>query len=249
MLKTLSYSPDIQILPCFSNPDYVSVITPNNEDDSLILMGLSLMLLRLSKSPLPEGCYRISSLTDSFYNGINQTGGDVDRLYRLDLISSLSTIPINLILKTVSPLVGGDGSSVYRLISDFLHLPIIDGHGNDSTNHIRRKDCMQHAGEITRVLFHIVLAEVFDREFSIRFPKVAFTRLLSEVFIPTRYYEEVLNEDAVYALLEDLGLEGDVESIEPGEGSFLSIYNYTISLSNERKVQARRQGGGVMGAQ
>lgn len=108
---------------------------------------------------------------------------------------------------------------------------------------------MQHAGEITRVLFHIVLAEVFDREFSIRFPKVAFTRLLSEVFIPTRYYEEVLNEDAVYALLEDLGLEGDVESIEPGEGSFVSIYNYTISLSNERKVQARRQGGGVMGAQ
>lgn len=156
--ETLPDCPDIMLETC-SDKEILCVVMPDQED-GLVLMGLSLMLLRLSHGRLPKDGYRFENLDSSFYYSLQQMG-KVDRLYRLDLKASLSLIPISLILDKVKPFVG-DGS-VYKLILSLLFLPIIDDDGKN------RSDIsfggIPPVGEITRVLFNIVLMDIFDREF------------------------------------------------------------------------------------
>ena len=94
----------------------------------------------------------------------------------------------------MKPLVS-DGD-VYKLISSLLCLPIIDDHGNH-----RSDSCISGippVGEITRVLFNIVLMDIFDREFAIRFPgrasRIASSRF-SVMFISTSRYDEGFFDD------------------------------------------------------
>lgn len=76
-------------------------------------------------------------------------------------------IPISLILDKVKLFVGDGNFYLYRLISDFLNIPIYDDFGN------RRFDVsLPPIGELTRVIFNIVLIDVFDREFTKRFPGI-----------------------------------------------------------------------------
>ena len=100
---TLPDCPDIMLVPG-SDPDILYVVMPDKED-VLVLMGLSLMLFRLSHGCLPKDGYRIDNLVDSFYYSLQQMG-KVDRLYRLYLMDSLKIIPISLILDKVKPFVG-----------------------------------------------------------------------------------------------------------------------------------------------
>lgn len=224
---TLPDCPDIMLRPS-SDPSFFIVVMPNKED-VLVLMGLSLMLYRLSHGSLPKDGYRLSNQVDQIYYSLQQMG-KVDRLYRLDLMDSLRIIPINLILEKVKPFVG-DGSVCYNLISSFLYLPIID----DDGNHISF-DGMPSVGEITRVLFNIVLMDVFDREFAKRFPGIAFSRFISDVYISTRGNDSVIFDDkAGYALLEELSLAGNIESIGPGDDP-LSCYSKIVYLDNDSKV-------------
>jgi hypothetical protein len=222
--------PDIMLATC-SNQEIICVVMPDQED-GLVLMGLSLMLLRLSHGRLPKDGYRFDNLVSSFYYSLQQMG-KVDRLYRLDLRASLSLIPISLILDKVKPFVG-DGS-VYKLISSFLFLPIIDDDGKN------RSDIsfggMPPVGEITRVLFNIVLMDIFDREFPKKFPGIAFSRFLNEVYIPTRGNDEVIfDEKAGYALLEELSLAGKIVSIGPGDDPLLCYYRKIVFLDSDSKV-------------
>ena len=77
---------------------------------------------------------------------------------------------------------------------------------------------MPPVGEISRVLFNIVLMNIFDREFSKRFPGIAFSRFINEVFISTNGNDKVIfNEKVGYALLEELSLVGKIVSIGPGD--------------------------------
>lgn len=228
---TLPDCPDIMLRPG-SDPDMIYVVMPN-KDDVLVLMGLSLMLFRLSYGRLPKDGYRLENLVDSFYYSLQQMG-KVDRLYKLDLMASLSIIPISLILDKVKPFVG-DGS-VYKLISSFLYLPIIDDDGN------HRSDIslggLPPAGEITRVLFNIVLMDIFDREFPKRFPGIAFSRFNNEVYISTRGNDDVIFDDkAGYALLEELGLAGKIVSIGPGDDPLPCYYGNIVFLDSHSKVQ------------
>lgn len=171
--KTLPDCPDITFGPCSSDPGMICVVLPDKED-ALVLMGLAQTLLRLSHGRLPKDGYRLSDGVSSFYHSLQQMG-KVDRLYRLDLTASLRIIPISLLLDKVRHLVGE--GAVSNLISDFLDLPIID----DDENH-RRIGGIPPVGEITRVLFNIALTDIFDREFAKRFPGIAFSRFLHEVY-------------------------------------------------------------------
>jgi hypothetical protein len=229
---TLLDRPDI-MLGTGSDPDMIYAVLPD-QNDVLVLMGLSLMLLRLSHGRMPKDGYRMEDLDDSFYYSLQQMG-KVDRLYRLDLTASLRMIPISLILDKVKPFVG-DGS-VYKRISSFLNLPIIDDDGN------HRSDIslggMPPVGEITRVLFNIVLMDIFDREFPKRFPGVAFCRFSNEVFISTRGNDEVIFDDkAGYALLEELGLAGIIQSIGPGDAPLLCYSKKMILLDYDSRVHS-----------
>jgi hypothetical protein len=227
-------TPDIGFIPFPDDPTRISVVIPEKED-VLVYMALSLMLFRLSHGRLPELGYRLENLTDSFYNSIKQMG-KVDRVYRIDLSPSLSMIPRSLILDKVKPLVG-DGS-VYNLISSFLCLPIIDDIGNNRSD--IRDGCVPPVGEITRVLFNIVLMDIFDREFTKRIPGITFYRHIYEVFISTRGNEEgIFNDKVGHVLLEELGMDGKIESIGPGDPPLSSCYRKQIYLNNESKVCLR----------
>lgn len=227
---TLPDCPDI-MLGTFSDPDIIYVVMPDKED-VLVLMGLSLMLFRLSHGRLPKDGYRFENEDDSFYYSLQQMG-KVDRLYKLDLMASLRIIPISLILDKVKPFVG-DGS-VYKLISSLLFLPIID----DDGNHREDISCggIPPVGEKTRVLFNIVLMDIFDREFKKRFPGIAFVRLLNEVFISTRKNDEVLFDDkAAYQLLQELSLDGKILSIAPGDDPIPCYYKKIIYIDYDCQV-------------
>lgn len=227
---TLPDCPDI-MLGTGSDPDMIYVVMPDKED-VLVLMALSLMLFRLSHGRLPKEGYRLENQLDSFYDSLQQMG-KVDRLYRLDLKASLSIIPISLILDKVKPFVG-DGS-VYQLISSFLFLPIID----DDGNHRLDIHCggMPPVGEITRVLFNIVLMDIFDREFPKRFPGIAFYRFINEVLISTRGNSEVIFDDqAGYALLEELRLAGNIMSIGPGDDPLPCYSKKMIFVDSDSQV-------------
>lgn len=169
-------------------------------------------------------------MQDTYVNHVCVTHPEVSRLYRLDLMASLSIIPISLILEKVKPFVG-DGSDCYNLISSFLNLPII----NDNGNHIRFGG-MPLVGELSRVLFNIVLMDIFDRGFALRFPGVAFSRYLNEVFISTKINDDKIFEiNAGYALLEELNLVGKIVSIGPGDDP-LPCYSKKVYLDNEGEV-------------
>ena len=227
---TLPDCPDIMI-GRGSDPDIRSVVLPSNKEDVLVLRGLSRMLLRLSQGNLLKDCDRLEILAESFFDSLQEME-KVDRLYRLDLIASLRFIPSSLILDKVKPLVG-DGI-VYKLISSLLSLPIIDEDGN------HRSDIsfgMPPVGEITKVLFNIVIKDLFDRSFSIRFPGLAFSRFMHEVFIFTSGNDEVFfNEKAVYGLLEELSLLGNIVSIGRGDDPLPCYYTKIIYLDSYGKV-------------
>lgn len=230
LIPLLKDCPDV-MLGTGSDPDMIYVVMPN-KDDVLVLMALSLMLFRLSHGSLPKSGYRLVNLVDSFHNCLQQMG-KVDRLVKLDLRDSLRIIPISLILDKVKPLVG-DGS-IYKLIESYLFLPIIDDYGNDRSD--ISMGGMPPEGEITRVLFNIVLKDIFDREFTKRFPGIAFSRYINEVFISTRGNDDVIfDEKAGYALLEELGLAGKIVSIGPGDDPIPCNSRNLIYLDNYSKV-------------
>jgi hypothetical protein len=222
--------PDVGINYCIES-DEASVVMPSKRD-VLVLMGLSVHFFRLSYGGLPEDGYRISHLYSSFYESLTEMG-KVDRLYSLNLDPSLDILPINLTLSIVKRLVG-DGQ-VYKLIHSFLKLPIIDEDGKKDT--VKDRSCgIPVAGEITRVLFNIVLMDIFDREFKKRFPGVAVARWVNQVFISTKGNEKVnFDEKAGYQLLKDIGLIGEIEEIKPGKKPIL-IKRKMIYLDNEKKI-------------
>lgn len=135
-----------------------------------------------------------------------------------------------MILEKVKPLVG-EGSVCYNLISSFLNLPAIDMEGNT----VSVAGCMQIVGDISKVLFDIVLMD-FDSEFAKRFPGIVFTRYVSQVFISTRENDEVIfDEKELYELLEELCLAGQLTSIGPGDDP-IPCNSKLIYLDSDSKV-------------
>ncbi|XAR51037.1 hypothetical protein NMG60_11005540, partial [Bertholletia excelsa] len=225
---TLPECPDIMFK---TNSNMIYVVMPH-KDDVLVLMGLALMLFRLSHGCIPKDGYRFENDVDSFYYSLQQIG-KVKRLYRIDLTASLSTMERSLILDRVKPLVG-DGS-VYELISSFLDLPIIDDDGNVRSD--ISFGVIPPVGEITRVLFNIVLMDTFDREFPNKFPGITFYRFIHEVYISTREYDEVIFDEKVgYALLEELNMAGKIVSIGPCDEPLLCYYKRLVLIDINSKV-------------
>lgn len=59
--------------------------------------------------------------------------------------------------------------------------------------------------------------DIFDRDFPKRFPGIAFSRFINEVFISTRGNEVIFDDKAGYALFPELSLAGKIVSIGPGD--------------------------------
>lgn len=151
-------------------------------------------------------------------------------MYNLSLDKSLLILTKSVILEKVKPFVG-EGSVCYNLISSFLHLSAIDMDGNT----VSFDGCIPIVGDISKVLFDIVLMD-FDREFAKRFPGIAFTRYVSMVYISSKGDDEVLfDEKALYELLEELCLAGQLTSIGPGDDP-IPCNSKLIYLDSDSKV-------------
>nr|GMD79487.1 Photosystem I PsaA/PsaB [Ipomoea batatas] len=140
----------------------------------------------------------------------------------------------------VKPLVG-EGSAVYDLISSFLHLHIIDDDGHHKADICKLSKLILPLGDIARVLFHIVLMDL-DREFKKRFSSIRYYRLLDEVYILTN--DVIFDDKAGYALLEELGLAGQIESIGPGDDPLLCRRSW-CSYTNSVYLGYDKYGGGL----
>ena len=159
---------------------------------------------------------------------------NVDRLYKVDMSASISVITKAMVLKAVMPFVGNN-DYVFRLVSSIFDLPIYTKDGFP----VSANSDIPPLGEISRLLFNVVLMDIFDREFVKCYPEIRFQRLSNEVFVATADISDVFfSEKTCYALLGKIGLRGEIYSISRG-GGFLTCggnMNNIIIINNSGKV-------------
>jgi hypothetical protein len=239
------FFPEIMLFEGSEDPHMVYAAIPVIED-IMVFMGLSRMLVRFFYSGfleeegiVEEEDYGLEDLVDSFYCRL-QDIGKVDRLNRIDLRPSAVIIPCSRTLNILKAFVG-DGP-VYTLIKSFLEIPVMDKEGNDV-----RVCGIPFAGEISKIIFDIVMRAIFDYEFRKRFPGVSFHRFVYDVYIPTDGI--IFDERDIYTFLEEIGLQGRIDSIGPGDDTplkpidtgvrtFLAYNNaILIYINNKGQVQ------------
>lgn len=223
--------PDYYCYPSPS-PGYMIVVRPDYTD-VLVHMGLAQLLFSLSideDQPIYDRFKRVGDrvdhLIENFHSGIREMG-HVREIHRIEFLQPL---PHYIILNSVKNYVG-DGSYVYNLISSFLMLPYLREDGVEISNHINS----QPVGELSRILY--LLRETFDREFTQLFPGVVFERFITQVFIANKAADcVVFDKDAGYALLDKLGMCGNIVSIGPGDEPIACHENMTVSIDYVSKM-------------
>lgn len=218
--------PDFSYFPSI-NPEYIVVVMPD-EKDVLVYLGLSKMLSRLYYGVLPE------DEIDEYYSCMRNMR-QVKRMYRLDLKEPLlgNIISKSKILEIVKEIVG-EGSICYKLIESFLNLPFVD---YDNGSYICFGDCIPPTGSLTWVLMNLVLKELFDSEFTKRFPGVAFSRITTQVIISNRGIDSYsFDETEIYALINSLSLPGFIQSIRPGDAPISLYKKKTVSLDYNGRI-------------
>jgi len=216
-----------------SDPNIKIAVLPPDED-GFLLLALAQLLLRLSCRKQRKGnmINEFSLMEKELYANLI-IKEPVDRLYKLDLKDSfrIRPIPNSQILDKVKTHVT-ECSHVYNLVSSFLHLHIIDDDGNHKSDICKLSKLILPLGDITSVLCHIVLMDL-DREFLKRFSSIRYYRILDEIYILTNSNNDVIfDEKAGYALLEELGLHGQIESIGPGDDPLLCRRSWSYYNTN-----------------
>ncbi|CAI9277383.1 unnamed protein product [Lactuca saligna] len=225
LFATLPDFPDLTFYPSRDSSHYI-VVFPSKKEDVLVFMALSIHFYRLTYGYVPKENYRLLDRLGLFYSGI-QNMGKVTRLYQINMDPSLQLIPESLVLDGVKSFVGAD-SVCYKLVSSFLNLETFDEDGRKICF-----GCMPIVGEITRVLFNLTLME-FDRQFSHKYPGIAFERFIGMVFIACTD-DLRIDEYQVFDMIQDLGLSCSIEYTEPGLEP-LYCRNRMVALDYEGKV-------------
>jgi hypothetical protein len=170
--------PDVHIHVDKSTPMSVVVIKASDIKDSLVLMGLSVTLHRLIYGTLPVTGFRLFERFPAFIKTLEDMK-NIDKLYKVDMSSSLSVINQSHVLKAVKPFLGD--SDVFRLVRSILDLPICTNAGILIESYCSIPPLV----EVSRLLFNVVLMEFFDREFVKCYPEIRFTRFCQEFFVGT----------------------------------------------------------------
>lgn len=225
LFATLPDFPDLTFYPSKDSSYYI-VVFPSKKEDVLLFMALSIHFYRFTYGSVPKERYRLVERVDLFMNCIHKMG-KVTKLFRINLDPSLQLIPSSQVLDPVKSFVGADSVS-YNLVSQFMDLATIDEEGR----HVRF-GCMPILGEITKVLFNLALME-FDRQLCNQYPGIQFERFIGLVFIASTD-DLIFDEYKGRALIEELGLYCDIESIGPGDEP-LDCYHGKVALDNEGKV-------------
>lgn len=222
--------PDININVNKMNSERIFIIKPSNICDQLVLMGLSVTLHRLIFGSLPENGFRLLDRYPAFLQSIKDMN-NVDMMYKVDL--SPSEITKADVLMALKLFVVGDDDYVYRLVKSLLELPIYNHYGFQ----VLLGSDIPPLGEVSRLLFNIVIMESFDREFVKSFPEIKFIRFNHEVFVVTPDISDVF-EKSCYAFLGNIDLKGKIYSISRGGGYITCGCNMEkiLFLNNSGKV-------------
>lgn len=211
----------------------VCMIKPDNKEDALVLMALALTLfnrIRCNDSFVTDG-YRMENRLDSFYDELIELGhGNVERLYKIDLIGSIDHIDKSYLLNKVSQIIG-DGIS-YNLIKDFLYIPVLDERGNK----LNIERTIPRVGEITRVLIDILYND-FEAEFTDRFPGIKCYRFINEVYVLLKENDNpVINIDDISSILAKLNFRGTINSIVCGDKPLVCYDCKEMSIDNDGSI-------------
>lgn len=194
--------------------NWFHVYKPSNSCDLLLLMALSRVLLSLMDSP--PYVILLNDYKYSHYDFLNRLQ-KVVRLYKLDLSLSYKNVNKSSILQNIR-LLGCIDGVVLNLISDLFDQPVYNVCANTSF------PChgIPLLGEITNVIFHLFLTNVFDRKMVKSYPGLTYSRLGHEVFIATRANDEfIFDKNEAESLLSDINLYGEIEFIEPDDNNYL----------------------------
>ena len=162
--KNLGNSPDEITINCSSGSTVVRIVRPYNHEDGLLLLALSITILRVLKGGLPRNGYRLDDGVEAFYDTIRLIG-KAEKLIKIELlISPKFTPPICAIERMLSQHLTKD-SPVFRLISSFLSLPIIDNYGFDLRDSSDFKG-IPEVGEIKTVLWEVIFMQIVDLHFA-----------------------------------------------------------------------------------
>lgn len=225
--------PDIHIHVDKINPERIFIIKESNIMDQLVLMGLSATLHRLIYGSLPQNGIRLMDRFPAFLQSIEDMN-NVDMLYKIYLSASTSVITKAQVLKAVKPFVG-ENEYVFRLVSSLLELPI---YTKDKVL-VESTDIIPPLGEVSRLLFNLVLIDLFDREFVKCFPDIIYRRFSHEVFVATAdIYIDLFFSESCKALLGKIGLRGEIYSISRGGGYLTCGCNIDkmLFINNSGKV-------------
>lgn len=212
--------------PSNSDPDLFIVIMPE-KDDNLVLMGLSRLLYRIYKGGLVKFRFSFSDEEEEFYSRIQQMDL-VARLYYFDISETIVHIDGYQILNVVK-LYFKEHTYCYTLIKSFLNLPYENSDG--SVIMINR---YLLAGEISKVLKHLVFMSYLDIPIKKELVEEAYSRYISTVIIAT--HEEKDDFDEYSSLIEKfLGHPVHVQTIEPGDAP-IRCGNRMVLLNDYGKV-------------
>jgi hypothetical protein len=204
--KTVLSSAFCGLLRYYTNPKegYITVVRPSTDRDVLLIAALEQVLL---ENTVNWKCPSIENLIYDYHSDINKEMVRVNRIYRIDIDSPPD---IGIFLRRLSSINLQPDMHLYQFITSFLNLSYIDEDGlcHESNNGTYT------VGDIARIVHNLIFKEIFDSSFRNQFPGVAFTRFVYQVIVGTKDSDDVVfNEEEGYALLNSLGLTGQIVSI------------------------------------
>lgn len=197
------------------NPPFgIAMYQLNNEQDLLVMKGLSQVLLNTLIWD-PPNVNKLSDLKDHHYAFLNRQKR-VLNIVKIDLSPCIKHIDKFRMLDCFQTL--RDYPVIYDLIKVFMDLKIYDKDGNPFNT-----QGIPPLGELTNVLFHIFYQYAFDMAIEERYPGISYTRWGHQVFIVLKEEHNFLisdNETNTF-LLEELNLAGNIERINYASHSYL----------------------------
>ena len=164
----------------FSVPDlpnvYFAVLAES--EDNLVFIALSRVLSLTFDSYSLENSFAFRTAKEGrkgFYGEVLKWG-QVGMLLHFDLTPSLNTLSRSRLLAKLEPVL--NDPSIFRLVSSFFELPILDEDGRDWS----AETGVPSAGLLACVLLNFYL-DSFDRTFINRFPHLPFVRYVHEIIL------------------------------------------------------------------
>lgn len=223
----------VEIVP-YSNESELFMISSAASKDEIVLLALCRIFYAFAHENNPLYFSQLAALEQLYLDRLSRIAR-ANKIYRLNLCHPIlgDNISRSRILEIVNIYVDKD-SIAYALVTQFIYNCYIDEMKNiDPLNYI------PPLGPLTKLFKEVVIYEILEKAFRIKFEGVLFCRYLGEMVIYNTDFDEVtFTESAGYALLKELSLTGEIVSIEAGSEEPLMLFHnmYRMILDKNQRV-------------